>query len=99
EDLWGLHADEVRGKSFFELDIGLPVRELEKPIRGCLNGGARFEDVVVDARNRRGKPVRCRVTCTPLQARDGEPTPGVVVLMNDVEAAEQREPTAGSDGG
>src|SRR5262249_32301449 len=28
EDMWGLRGDEVRGKSFFALDIGLPVSKL-----------------------------------------------------------------------
>src|SRR2546423_6859690 len=32
-ELWGLRADEVRGAHFFNLDIGLPVAELQHPIR------------------------------------------------------------------
>lgn len=38
EDLWGLRSDEVQGQSFFNLDIGLPVKSLRRPIRACLAG-------------------------------------------------------------
>src|SRR5262249_11966013 len=38
EDLWGLRADEVQGKSMLNLDIGLPVAELRGAIRACLAG-------------------------------------------------------------
>ena len=38
EDLWGLRADEVKGKSFLNLDIGLPAGELRPIIRACLCG-------------------------------------------------------------
>src|SRR3989449_7970257 len=40
EDLWGLRADEVRGKPFLNLDIGLPVEELKTPLRECLAGSS-----------------------------------------------------------
>ena len=68
EDLWGLRADEVQGKSLLNLDIGLPVAELRALMRSCLSGDAPRAEVVLDAVNRRGKTIKCRVTCSPLMS-------------------------------
>ena len=38
-ELWGLRDDEVEGEHLTDLDIGLPVEQLNQPIRACLNGG------------------------------------------------------------
>jgi two-component system CheB/CheR fusion protein len=83
EDLWGLRGDEVRGRSFLGLDIGLPVAELRPLIRACLGGEADSRDATVEATNRRGKRIRCRVVCTPLisPARKRE---GVILTMDEV---------------
>ena len=81
EDLWGLRADEVQGRSLLNLDIGLPVGQLRDVIRPCLADSDQ-QQVVVDAVNRRGKKIKCRVTCSPLisasKMRDG-----VILLMED----------------
>jgi two-component system CheB/CheR fusion protein len=82
-DLWGLRPDEVRGKSVLNLDIGLPMGELRAPIRACLQDGADHKEVVLDAINRRGKPMRCRVICTPLLA-SGQRRDGVIMMMDEV---------------
>ena len=82
EDLWGLRADEVRGQSVLNLDIGLPVGELRAPIRTCLQEGAGHQEVTLDAVNRRGKAIRCRVTCTPLMSAEGK-RDGVILLMEE----------------
>ncbi len=37
----------------------------------------------VDATNRRGRVVHCRVTCTPLKGGGGE-TRGVILLVDEV---------------
>jgi two-component system CheB/CheR fusion protein len=83
EDLWGLRGDEVRGRSFLGLDIGLPVAELRPLVRACLAGEADTRELTVDATNRRGKRIRCRVVCTPLispaRKRDG-----VILTMDEV---------------
>jgi two-component system CheB/CheR fusion protein len=83
EDMWGLRADEVRGKHLLNLDIGLPAEELKIPIRACLSSAATHEEVVVDATNRRGRAIRCRVTCTPLANGSGDPI-GAILLMDEV---------------
>src|SRR5205807_10336273 len=37
-DLWGLKSEEVLGTSFFDLDIGLPTKELRTMVRSVLRG-------------------------------------------------------------
>ena len=80
EDMWGLRADEARHKNFFSLDIGLPVGNLREPIRECLSGDADFAEVVVDATNRRGRAVRCKVICSPMRDQS-QNHHGVILLM------------------
>ena len=84
EDLWGLRADEVRGKSLLNLDIGLPVAELRGAIRGCLQGEGGSSEVVLDAVNRRGKAIKCRVTCSPFTG-PGEKREGVILQMEEMQ--------------
>ncbi len=79
--LWGLHADEVVGCFFFDLDIGLPVEELRVPIRACQSGLSDYQEVVLSAINRRGRAIRCRVVCTPLIIVN-QPQ-GIILLMED----------------
>jgi two-component system CheB/CheR fusion protein len=83
EDLWGLRAGEVRGKSFLALDIGLPVGELRPLVRACLSGESESGEATLDAINRRGKRIRCRVGCTPLARAPGK-RDGVILLMDEV---------------
>jgi two-component system CheB/CheR fusion protein len=82
QDLWGLRPEEVQGKSVLNLEIGLPVGELRAPIRASLHDGADRE-VTLDAVNRRGKAVRCRVTCTPLLS-PAKRREGVILTMDEV---------------
>jgi two-component system, chemotaxis family, CheB/CheR fusion protein len=83
EELWGLRSDEVLNKNLLNLAIGLPLEQLRPAIRACLAGEPRPDEVTVDAVNRRGKPIRCRVTCTPIGT--GKPTVGGVILLVDGE--------------
>lgn len=80
-DLWGLLEDEVMGKHFLGLDIGFPVSALKAPIKACLNGK---ETVIeVDATNRRGRAIRCRVTISTLRGPDGKRR-GAILIMEEV---------------
>ena len=82
EDLWGLRAPEVQNQFLLNLDVGLPVEELLQPIRTCLgdpNARVRFE---LTAMNRRGRTVRCAVTCDPL-VRDGKNVDGVILWIEE----------------
>jgi two-component system CheB/CheR fusion protein len=83
EDLWGMRADEVRGKSFLALDIGLPVGELRPLIRAGLAGDDAPAELTLPAVNRRGKHIQCRVGCTPLVSALGK-RDGVILMMDEV---------------
>ena len=78
EELWGLREEEVEGKHLLNLDIGLPLERLRPLLRSCLGGEAGNQ--VLDAVNRRGKTIRCQVTCTPLRA-DDTGVRGAILLM------------------
>jgi two-component system, chemotaxis family, CheB/CheR fusion protein len=82
EDLWGLREDEVKGQSFLNLDIGLPVHQLRSMIRACLTGEADHQETFLDATNRRGKAIKCHVTCTPLPGHNKQGQ-GAILLMDE----------------
>lgn len=83
EDLWGLRADEVDGKHFSNLDIGLPVDQVTSASRACLTGEVPSERVL-DATNRRGKALKVKLSVTPLASEDIK---GVIVLVEELPAA------------
>ena len=81
-DLWGLRSDEVVGKSFFDLDIGLPTKNIRDVARQVMRGTPLHETLVVDAVTRRGRQIRCRVLVHALS--DGDRSTGVVVVMEEI---------------
>jgi two-component system, chemotaxis family, CheB/CheR fusion protein len=82
EDLWGLRADEVVGVSLFSLDIGLPLEPVRAQVDQLLaDDRRRVPPIEVDATNRRGRPVRCRISCSLLD----DPAIGGVVIMVEAE--------------
>ncbi|HLW18517.1 MAG TPA: PAS domain S-box protein, partial [Actinomycetota bacterium] len=82
-DMWGVREDEVVGRKFEELDIGLPPAPVAKMIASSLSGIPNGKPQVFEARDRRGRDLRCKVTSTPLGS-DGSIT-GVVVLMQQAD--------------
>jgi len=86
QEMWGLRADEVQGQPFLSLDIGLPVENVAQPIRDCLDSGPNGNAVVLDGVNRRGRRIRCQVTCTRLGDGPG-PADGVILLMEEAPGA------------
>ncbi len=82
EELWGMREDEVRGQSLMGLDIGLPVSELHGTLRHLIEGaGVAHESIELAAVNRRGRPLRVRVTASAFTgALDG--SVGAVLLMD-----------------
>jgi two-component system CheB/CheR fusion protein len=90
EDLWGLRGEEVQNQYFLGLDIGLPVEKLKRPIRSCLAEEQSQDRVVLKARNRRGKEIQCRVTCTNLQDFNQD-IDGVILLMEEIEKEQMAE--------
>jgi two-component system CheB/CheR fusion protein len=83
EEMWGVRQDEVQGRHFFNLDIGLPMDQVMPPLRAALSDGsaeAVRPAVVLGATNRRGKQISCRVDCSPLLGTDSQ-VRGVIVVM------------------
>ncbi|MBX3066663.1 MAG: PAS domain S-box protein [Anaerolineae bacterium] len=83
EDLWGLRSNEVQDKNFLNLDIGLPVAQLRSVIRTSANGESELESITLDAVNRRGKNIKCKVTCSPLYGANND-IRGVILLMEEI---------------
>jgi two-component system CheB/CheR fusion protein len=81
EDLWGLRAEEVVNREFLGLDIGLPLKRLQAPIRRAMTDGGEPQETVVPARNRRGKNIDCRVLAAPLSF--GSQVGGVILVMEE----------------
>lgn len=79
EDQWGLRTDEVVGKHFLGLDIGLPIDGLAASLRGSLAGEPEVERHV-DAIDRRGKAVKCKVVISPLRSPERR---GVILLVEE----------------
>jgi two-component system CheB/CheR fusion protein len=77
---WGLHPDEVVGRSLFTLDIGLPVEQLRTPVRAVLNHTSPYEEIVLQATNRRGRAIQCRITCTPLTSTNTNIQGGILLM-------------------
>jgi two-component system CheB/CheR fusion protein len=84
ENLWGLRAEEVRGQSLLSLDIGLPVEQLRDPIRNCLAEAECYQEIVLEAINRRGRAIQCRISYNPLIGSERERL-GAILLMEEVE--------------
>jgi two-component system CheB/CheR fusion protein len=87
EDLWGLREDEVKGQSFLNLDIGLPLERLRGIIRSCLSGEVDNKEILLDATNRRGKAIKCRVSCSPLLTHNKQ-RQGAILLMEEDEKSD-----------
>jgi two-component system CheB/CheR fusion protein len=83
QDMWGVQAAETIGQPVLGLDIGLPLNELAKPIKNCLSSGDGYQELTVQATNRRGKSFTCRVQCTAMGGADGARS--VILLMEAVE--------------
>lgn len=83
-DLWGLRVDEVRGQHFLNLDIGLPTEQVKQHIRNCALTDGEPVEVVVEAHNRRGREIRCKLVCSSLKA-DGKAAKGAILLMDEIE--------------
>jgi two-component system CheB/CheR fusion protein len=83
EDLWGVRFDEVKGRSLLGIDIGLPVRQLREPVREVIGDGNKPQEIILDAVNRRGRAIKCRVSMTPFHGPKGE-SQGAVIMMEEM---------------
>jgi len=82
EDLWGLRADEATGRPFADLDIGLPVADIVPLLERTLAGRPPRIETVIEATNRRGRPVRMQLECLVLRDEEGNRR-GVIMVMNE----------------
>jgi two-component system CheB/CheR fusion protein len=80
EDMWGIRQDEAVGQHLLAVDIGLPTERLRPTLKSVL-AGEDAGDVVLDAVNRRGRPIRVQVTATPLIANEQDPAGSVLVMQ------------------
>ena len=83
-ELWGLREHEVEGHNLLNLDIGIPVAELREPVWGTL-AGRDADPVVLEGRDRRGRPVRCEVSFAQLRSHLDE-VEGAILVMAAEEA-------------
>jgi two-component system CheB/CheR fusion protein len=83
EDLWGVRQEEVQGQHFLNLDIGLPTDQVLPAIRVAMSGEIGTQSTTIEAVNRRGRRVTCRVTCSPLLDDDKTPRGVIVVVVDD----------------
>jgi two-component system CheB/CheR fusion protein len=91
EDLWGVRQEEVQGQHFLNLDIGLPIDQLRPALRAAMSGENGTQTSVIQATNRRGRAVTCRVTCSPLLDSD-KTLRGVIMVV--VSEPDQQPPTS-----
>src|SRR5215217_5290853 len=90
EDLWGVRQEEVQGQHFLNLDIGLPIDRVLPALRAAMGGENGTQSTVIQATNRRGRTVVCRVTCSPLLDSD-KILRGVIMVVAEEPA--QQPPT------
>jgi len=83
-EMWGMRSDEVVGRSFYDLDIGLPADELREMIRSVLAGGGAHQERTVEAVTRRGRRIRCLVKAHVVS--DGEQPKALVLVMEELKA-------------
>jgi two-component system CheB/CheR fusion protein len=91
EELWGFREAEVQGQSFLDLDIGLPVDQVRPALQLAMSDGNGSQSTVLQATNRRGKTLTCRVACSPLVGDDKTVRGVIVVVVEEF----QGQPAAG----
>ncbi len=82
EELWGLRAGEVRDQALLDLDIGLPLDQVEPAVHAVMAGTRDNQLLSVDAINRRGRNIHCHIRASAL--RDAaDRVIGAVLLMHE----------------
>lgn len=96
ENTWGLRAEEVMGRRFLGLDIGLPTQALQESLERALRGYVPPR-TTVEGVNRRGRPIVCEVSLSLLE-QDGRRQTGIVLLLDDITERRHAETTQQSLG-
>jgi two-component system, chemotaxis family, CheB/CheR fusion protein len=84
ENQWGLRSNEVLNEHFMNLDIGLPVEQLRQVLRCSLAGECPFQELQLQATNRRGKLNTYKVVCTPLHNKR-RAIAGLILIVDENE--------------
>jgi two-component system, chemotaxis family, CheB/CheR fusion protein len=87
-NLWGIRFDEVQGQSLFEVDIGLPVEKLRTPLETFMQNQGEYQEVVLDAMNRRGRNIKCIVRISSLL--DSKQS-GIILLIDDIQSDDTQQ--------
>jgi two-component system, chemotaxis family, CheB/CheR fusion protein len=82
-DLWGVRPEEAEGDHLLGLDLGLPVERLKGPLRQILRDGKDRVELVLEATNRRGRQIECKVVALPFSV-DGNQTSGAILVMEEM---------------
>jgi two-component system CheB/CheR fusion protein len=56
---------------------------LRAPIRACLSGESEQQETILDAVNRRGRSIKCRVRVSPFKNPQGD-TQGAILIMEEM---------------
>ncbi|WP_199253416.1 CheR family methyltransferase [Mycolicibacterium mengxianglii] len=85
EELWGLRTDETVGKLLADLDIGVPLVDVEPLIRNAFVDLDAVGTTSVTAMDRRGHTIVVQVTCSAFRGIEGAVL-GALILMEPVVA-------------
>jgi two-component system CheB/CheR fusion protein len=80
--LWGLPTDEVIGRPFLKLDIGLPVKKMKEPLKTFLESNRTSQELLFKAFNRKGRSIQCRIMFNIILGAKKE-RQGVVLIMEE----------------
>jgi two-component system CheB/CheR fusion protein len=75
--------DEILGRNFLSLEIGLPVEQIKRELRDCLEGRDCSKEIILKARNRRGREIDCNISIGKLTGPKKD-IQGLIVLMDEV---------------
>ncbi len=82
KNLWGLPTDEVVGRPFLKLDIGLPVKKMKEPLKTFLESNKASQELLLKAFNRKGQAIQCRIVLNIILGPKKE-RQGVVLIMEE----------------
>ena len=82
KNLWGLPTEEVVGRPFLKLDIGLPVKKMKEPLKTFLEGNKTSQELLLKAINRKGQAIQCRIMFNIILGPKKE-RQGVVLVMEE----------------
>lgn len=88
EDMWGLRPEEALQENFLNLEMGLPLESLIKPLRLISTGEMDSFETIQAATNRRGRPIQCKVTIAP-QYGPGKQVQGMIVVTEEVDGKKE----------